>query len=75
MVITLLFQEAESPEGNPVAAPIPVAPVVLMVMGVSAEPGQTVGVDEGALAVLSGLTITVETTGVPRHPFKVGVMV
>ena len=75
MVITLLFQEAESPEGNPVAAPIPVAPVVVMVMAVSGILGHTVGVADGALAVLSGLTITVETTGVPRHPFKVGVMV
>jgi hypothetical protein len=75
MVMTLLFHEAESPEGKPVTAPIPVAPVVLMVMGVSAVPAHTVGVDEGALAVLSGLTITVETTGVPWHPFKVGVMV
>jgi len=75
MVITLLFQEAESPEGKPVTAPIPVAPDVVIVMGVSAEPAHTVGVDVGALAVLRGLTITVETTGVPWHPFKVGVMV
>lgn len=75
MVMTLLFQEAESPIGKPVTAPMPVAPVVAMVIGVSTEPAHTVGVDEGALAVLIGLTITVETTGVPRHPFKVGVMV
>ena len=75
MVMTLLFQEAESPEGNPVAAPIPVAPVVLMVMAVSGILGHTVGVADGALAVLRGVTITVETTGVPWHPFNVGVMV
>jgi hypothetical protein len=32
MVIVLLFQEAVNPFGNPVAAPIPVAPPVVIVM-------------------------------------------
>lgn len=75
MVITLFNQEAVTPAGRPIGVPIPVAPVVVMVMGVSAVLIQSVGVDEGALAVLRGLTVTVETTGVPWHPFKVGVMV
>jgi hypothetical protein len=75
MVITLFNQEAVTPAGRPIGVPIPVAPVVVMVMEVSAEPAQTVGLAEGALAVLRELTITVETTGVPWHSFKVGVMV
>jgi len=75
MVITLLFQEAESPEGKPVTAPIPVAPVVAMVMGVSGVLGHTVGLAEGVEAVLSGFTVTVEITGLPKQPFKLGTTV
>jgi len=71
MVITLLFHEAESPEGKPVTAPIPVAPVVVMVMGVSAEPAQTVGVAEGALAVLRGFTVMLPVAfTLPQPPVR-----
>jgi hypothetical protein len=69
MVITLLFQEAESPEGKPVTAPIPVAPVVVMVMGVSVLPAQSVGLEDGALAVLRGVTVMLPTAfTVPQPP-------
>jgi hypothetical protein len=52
MVITFAAQAAVTPAGMPVAAPIPVAPVVVCVMLVSAELMQSVGVEEAALAVL-----------------------
>ena len=58
MVITLLFQVAVTPAGKPVGEPIPVAPVVAMVMGVSAVFRQSVGEEEGAPAVLMGLTVS-----------------
>ena len=37
IVITLLDYEAVTPVGNPVAVPIPVAPLVLWVIGVKAK--------------------------------------
>ena len=37
IVIVLAVQEADTPAGNPVAVPIPVAPLVLWVIGVKAE--------------------------------------
>ena len=40
--------EALTPVGNPVAVPIPVAPVVVCVMFVMAALIQTVGVDDAA---------------------------
>ena len=53
MVITLFNQAAVTPVGNPAAAPIPVAPVVVKVIGVSAELIQRVGFNDGPTAVLS----------------------
>jgi hypothetical protein len=75
MVITLFNQDAVTPAGRPIGVPIPVAPVVVMVMDVSGIFGHTVGVADGAPAVLRGFTVTVDTTGLPIHPFKLGVMV
>ena len=51
--MTSLFQEAETPAGKPVATPIPVAPVVVKVTGVSTVLIQSVGVEDGGLTVLS----------------------
>jgi hypothetical protein len=46
--------EALTPVGNPVAVPIPVAPVVLWVILVNALLEQTVGLELAADAVLLG---------------------
>ena len=64
MVIVLLFHEAATPAGRPLAPAvpafeIPVATVVVCVILVSAVLMQTVGVDEGNPTVLFGLTVTV----------------
>ncbi len=75
MVMTLADHDAVTPAGKPVAAPIPVAPVVLIVIGARAMFGQSVVLEEGGPAVLIGFTVTVDTTGLPIHPFKLGVMV
>jgi hypothetical protein len=63
IVIVLLAQVADTPDGNPFAPEtpeleIPVAPVVVTVMFVSAVLIHNVGVDEGDPAVLIGLTVT-----------------
>ena len=51
MVIVLEAQVAVSPDGRPVAVPIPVAPVVVWVMGVITAFLHTVGVAEAAVTV------------------------
>lgn len=57
MVMVLLLQVAVTPVGNPVAAPIPVAPVVAMVMlGASVVLIQIVR-GAGAAAVLTAMTV------------------
>ena len=57
MVITSLAQLAVTPEGNPLAEPIPVAPVVACVMSVKAVLIHNVGLDDAVPAVLSGSTV------------------
>ena len=59
MVIVLDAKEAVTPAGNPVAVPIPVAPVVAWVMFVNAVLIHRVGEEEAAPAVLFGVTIMV----------------
>ena len=59
MVITLAVQLAVTPGGNPVAVPIPVAPVVVCVIFVSAVLTHNVGDDEAAPAVLLERTVIV----------------
>ena len=68
MVMVLASQAAVTPAGNPAGAPIPVAPVVVCVIGVSAELMHNVGVDEGALAVLAGVTVIVPVALTAPHP-------
>ena len=71
MVITLAAQAALTPAGKPVAAPMPVAPVVVWVMLVSAVLMHNVGVEEAALAVLFGVTVIVPVAfTVPQPPVK-----
>ena len=59
MVIRLAAQAAVTPEGKPVGAPIPVAPVVAIVMFVIRVLIHKVGVDDGAPAVLVRITVIV----------------
>ena len=71
MVIVFDAHEAETPDGKPVGVPIPVAPVVVWVIGLSAALMQTVGVDEAALTVICGLTTNTPDTllvAVPQVP-------
>ena len=51
IVIVFDDQEAVTPDGNPVAVPIPVAPVVVWVIAVIAVLIQTVGVNDAAVTV------------------------
>ena len=59
MVITSEAHAALTPAGNPVAVPMPVAPVVACVILVKAVLIQSVGVEEAAPAVLFGVTVIV----------------
>ncbi len=69
IVIVLDAQEAVTPAGRPVAVPIPMAPVVVCVMLVSAVLMQRAGVEDAAPAVLSGVTVMVpEALTVPHPP-------
>jgi hypothetical protein len=67
-VIVLLAHAAVTPDGNPIGAPIPVAPVVACVIAVSAVPIQSVGVNEAAPAVLAGVTVMVPVALTVPHP-------
>ena len=69
IVIVLLAQAAVTPVGKPVAVPIPVAPVVVCVIAVSAVLIHNVGVLEAALTVLLGVTVIVPVAfTVPQPP-------
>ena len=68
MVIVFDAHAAVTPAGKPVAAPIPVAPVVVCVMAVSGVLIQSVGVDEAALTVLLAVTVIVPVALTVPHP-------
>ena len=69
MVIVLLAQAALTPAGNPVAVPIPVAPVVACVIFVNAVLIHKVGALDAASAVLSGVTVIVPVAfTIPQPP-------
>jgi hypothetical protein len=59
MVIVFPAHDAVTPAGNPVGAPIPVAPVVVCVIAVIAVLTHNVGFDEAAVTVLFGVTVIV----------------
>ena len=59
MVITFANQVAETPEGSPDTAPIPVAPVVVWVIFVNAVLIHTVGAEEAVLTAFFGVTLIV----------------
>jgi hypothetical protein len=56
-VMEFEVQLAVTPVGNPTAIPIPVAPVVEIVSGLSGELMQTTGLEEGGAAVLVEVTV------------------
>ncbi len=59
IVIVLLAHAAVTPDGKPVAVPIPVAPVVICVMFVNEVLIHNVGDELAAPAVLDGVTMMV----------------
>ena len=68
-MIVFPAQAAVNPVGNPLAVPIPVAPVVVCVMFVMAALIQTVGVDDATLAVFDVTTVIVPVAfTVPQPP-------
>ena len=69
MVMVFPAQVAVTPDGNPDAAPMPVAPVVVCVIGVIAVLIHTVGDDDAADTVLFGVTVIVPVAlTVPQPP-------
>ena len=69
MVMVLPLKEAVTPAGRPVGVPMPVAPVVVNVMGAgSAVFTQSVGEDDAALTVLTGFTVIVPVALTLPHP-------
>ena len=59
IVMVLFAQAAVTPAGSPVAVPMPVAPVVVCVISVSAVLIHKVGVEEATPVVLLGVTTIV----------------
>jgi len=74
MVIVFDAHAAVTPAGKPVAAPMPVAPVVVCVMAVSGVLIQSVGVDEAALTVLLAVTVIVPVAFAVPHPPVNGIL-
>ena len=71
MVMIFDAQAAVTPEGKPIGAPIPVAPVVAMVMLVSRVLIHSVGLLEGLPAVLFAVTMMVPLAfTLPQPPVK-----
>ena len=69
MVIVFAAHAAVTPAGRPVAAPMPVAPVVVCVILVITVLIHSVGVDDAALTVLFGVTVIVPVAlTVPQPP-------
>ena len=65
---------ALTPVGNPVATPIPVAPVVICVMVPKDVLIHKVGVDDAALVVLSGVTVIVPLADTVPQPPVIGML-
>jgi hypothetical protein len=75
IVKVLPNQDAVTPAGRPVAAPIPVAPVVVKVMeGESAVLIQSVGLLEAAETVFKGFTVIVPVALSAEHPPVIGIV-
>ena len=74
MVIVFEAQEAVTPAGRPVAVPIPVAPVVVCVIFVRGVLMHSVGVEDAAPAVLSGVTSIVPVANTVPQPHVNGIL-
>ena len=72
LIVTVFeLQLAVTPAGNPLAVPIPVAPVVACVIFDKAVLIHSVGLEDAAPAVLSGVTMIVPVAfTVPQPPLK-----
>ena len=71
MVSTFEAQVGVTPAGSPVAVPIPVAPVVVRVIAVSAVLIHNVGLEDAVPAVLAGVTVIVPVAFTdPQPPVK-----
>ena len=68
MVIKFDAHAAVTPAGNPVAVPMPVAPVVVIVILVRAVLIHNVGVEDGVPAVFAGVTVIVPVAFTLPHP-------
>ena len=68
IVISSDDQDALTPDGKPVAEPIPVAPVVAWVISVNAVLIHNVGVLDATPAVLSAVTVIVPGAFTLPHP-------
>jgi hypothetical protein len=75
-LIVMVFEAnaAVTPAGNPVAVPIPVAPVVAWVISVNTVLIHNVGVVLAALAVLFGVTVIVPVAFTAPHPPVSGIV-
>ena len=74
MVIVLPNQIAVTPAGKPLGVPMPVAPVVVWVISVSAVLGHKVGVLEAALTVLFAGTVMVPVAFTNPQPSINGIL-
>ena len=71
MVMVFEAQAAVTPAGRPIAVPIPVAPVDVWVIAVSAVLMHRVGVEEAALTVFSSTTVIVPVAlTLPQPPVR-----
>ena len=68
MVIVFDAKAAVTPAGNPVAVPIPVAPVVAWVIAVNAVLIHKVGDEDATPAVLFGVTVILPVAFILPHP-------
>ena len=68
IVMILDAQAAVTPAGRPEAVPMPVAPVMVCVMLVSAVLMHRVGVEDAAPTVLSEVTVMVPEAFTVPHP-------
>ena len=69
IVMVLPAQAAVTPDGSPMAVPMPVAPEVVCVIFVKVVLIQSVGVEEATPAVLFGVTVIVPVAfTVPQPP-------